>query len=385
MSALHRLTFNPISPQCLGGRSSTCTITTTPPKQRLECSFVDDIGFRFNGLCISVSQNDNPFQCDETLALSNSQNPIRRTLNFALLYGATPLVVGVAIYVCWRVTAWPWLMQAGAVTLFVGMIFFVLGLAACWKARSRLHEVADVERGLSSGLIMLALVLLLANWPVAFWLASDAIGNGQATEVAVQNNTATPLSDVSFSWASTKGDFGTIDAGSTASKKCRVSLVHSSMVYINYKSGNLKSEIRVSLKCRENLLAPITVAIRDDGSVHSSAAGGIEHQLTQNVNIDASGRDKIVFRYGQTDFNQVEVERVTNGESRWIEFADQLDKSQDTYIQNARISIDGDEFHLYCEGDSGKYHERRKLDSGELIERSEDLTLVPESIDGNSD
>lgn len=334
-----------------------------------------------------MKQNDNPFEPVTVLDQSNGKTPIQRHLKLALLFGATPLVVGVAIYVYWRITGMPmpWFIGAGVATFFAGMISFLLGLIAWWKARSGLKKIPVSERGGSAGLISLALVLLMANWPVAFWLAGDALGSGKATEVTIQNSTTTPLTDVTFSWASTQGDLGTINAGSNASKRCRVSFFHCSAIYINYERGDVKSEIRVSPMWRESPLDPVTVTIGDDDTIQSSDVRVEDHRLTQHTNIDADGHDKIVFDFGRTGTNWVGVERVTAGRTKWIKYADQLDTSHDTYIQNARVSIEDDEFHLYCEGQAGKYHERRKLDTGELIERSEELTLVPESIDDKSE
>ena len=63
---------------------------------------------------------------------------MNQSYRLALLCGALPLIVGVAIFCLWLVTRWEWLGAAGACTLLGGVAMFLIGVIAlvryCWLA-----------------------------------------------------------------------------------------------------------------------------------------------------------------------------------------------------------------------------------------------------------
>jgi hypothetical protein len=41
----------------------------------------------------------------------------------ALVCGAVPLIAGILIFLLWLITHWNWLMMAGIITLYGGLVF----------------------------------------------------------------------------------------------------------------------------------------------------------------------------------------------------------------------------------------------------------------------
>ena len=90
------------------------------------------------------------------------------------------------------------------------------------------------------------------------------------------------------------------------------------------------------------------------------------------IDVDVNADDRLFVRYGRTSVSGVEVERVINGKTKWMIFADSLRVEHSKYNHEVFVSIEGNEFRINSRGSSGNFHELRDLKSGKLIKRTVD-------------
>jgi hypothetical protein len=141
-----------------------------------------------------------------------------RALKLAILCGSLPLLVGTIIYISWRLTRVEWLMGAGLVTLFVGLVLFLVG-AICLSMRSTKVSDADaaVQRKLLS-LRKLAWTVLVVNFPAACFFAWSAIEVATRYTLAIVNEQAMRIDSFIVSAPGVKVDLGPIPANGRRQK-----------------------------------------------------------------------------------------------------------------------------------------------------------------------
>ena len=140
---------------------------------------------------------------------------MNRTYRIALICGATPLFIGVSIFLLWLVTRWNWLMMAGLYTIYGGVPIFLIGVVAltrfCWLA----SRTPDLPRRRLRISVICCAGLLLSNFPVAAAIVVGAVMIDTRYIVTVHNASSQPLDDVRVSGGGCEVDFGTISPGAT--------------------------------------------------------------------------------------------------------------------------------------------------------------------------
>ncbi len=133
----------------------------------------------------------------------------------ALFCGATPLILGIAIFLAWLVTRWDWLSVAGILNIAGGLALFALGLASLaffvW-AGIRDSRVSSKKLASSS---LLCAALLFSNFPVAIGIIA-AVMHLEARMhygVVVVNQLPEPLDNARLEGGGVKVDLGTIEPG----------------------------------------------------------------------------------------------------------------------------------------------------------------------------
>ena len=139
-----------------------------------------------------------------------------RLLNLAIVLGAVPLLAGTLIYGVWRITQWPWLMGAGLVTIYAGLVAFIVGSFALsrhlWReyrtrtARSRSLWLQGVLVG----------GLLLANFPAAAFFALSAADIYTRYTVRVHNESDLPIESLIVTGPGVHVELGPIAPGEHA-------------------------------------------------------------------------------------------------------------------------------------------------------------------------
>ena len=82
-------------------------------------------------------------------------------------YGAIPLLLGIAIYVSWRLTRADSLETAGLVNIATGLVAFVVGIVCLSIRSARTFSDHVFTRRRLLIFRALAWILLLTNFPVA--------------------------------------------------------------------------------------------------------------------------------------------------------------------------------------------------------------------------
>jgi hypothetical protein len=139
-------------------------------------------------------------------------------LKVALICGATPLIVGFAIYISWRLNRAEWLMGAGLANIAAGLLMFLVGVV-CLSMRSTKLPIGapDVHRRRSK-LRKLAWVLLTANFPAALLMALSAIDVETRYTVTVINETSAPIQSFLLSGPGVRVEMGPISPNGKAKK-----------------------------------------------------------------------------------------------------------------------------------------------------------------------
>lgn len=88
--------------------------------------------------------------------------------------------------------------------------------------------------------------------------------------------------------------------------------------------------------------------------------------------IDLEEGARLFLRYSPMADRGVEIERVTDGEVVWRVRAEPLGVIHSRYRHEIYAWIEDGQLRLRSDGTSGRFHERRDLETGELIERSGD-------------
>ena len=137
---------------------------------------------------------------------------MKRMYAIALTCGAVPLLVGVAIFLLWLITRWDWLMVAGLITMYAGIVIFFIGaIALAWFLWLAFHVPAPQGRPWFSAIC--CAVLLLSNFPVAGGIMAAVIAIETRYTVVVENESQQPLDDVRVTGGGCDVNFGTIQAG----------------------------------------------------------------------------------------------------------------------------------------------------------------------------
>ena len=138
-----------------------------------------------------------------------------RSYTLALVCGAVPLGVGTSVFVIWLATRAPGLVIAGLMTIYAGLACFGIGILALArfraKARSSSQPPAEIRRR-----TRLALILLLANFPVAAVLASSAHAIETRYEVSLKNRASVTLSDIRLRGGGVERSLGDLEPGGVA-------------------------------------------------------------------------------------------------------------------------------------------------------------------------
>ncbi len=146
----------------------------------------------------------------------NLPNSMDRTFRVAVLSGLLPLLVGVSLFVLWIISRWDWLMVGGFVTLYGGLVSFLIGVVAltcyCWAA----CRSADPPRRKWIPSALACAALLLSNFPTAGGIIAAVIAIETSYSVIVHNASQQALSDVWVYGGGCEADLGTIPPGGLA-------------------------------------------------------------------------------------------------------------------------------------------------------------------------
>lgn len=124
---------------------------------------------------------------------------MNRAYRIALICGALPLLLGVGIFLLWLATRRDALAIAGIYLIYLGLALFVVGLAALAVYGRKASRSREISRGKLLGNLATALVLLLANFPVAWGIIGGVVAIESRYLVVVHNESSRPLSQVRVS------------------------------------------------------------------------------------------------------------------------------------------------------------------------------------------
>ncbi|MCD6050362.1 MAG: hypothetical protein K0Q55_1765 [Verrucomicrobia bacterium] len=139
--------------------------------------------------------------------------PLPRLLKLAFLCGVLPLVTGTLVFLTWLVTRWDWLMLAGLITIFLGLVWFVMGAICLSIHLHRRGQIAPPERRRQNWLAFTTAGLLLVNFPAAYYYTAWASGISTRYTLIVVNESGQHMESVMVSAPGVKREFGPIQAG----------------------------------------------------------------------------------------------------------------------------------------------------------------------------
>ncbi|GEM_PF-6171877 len=88
--------------------------------------------------------------------------------------------------------------------------------------------------------------------------------------------------------------------------------------------------------------------------------------------IDFGKNDRLYFRYNTISDSGIELERVHAGSIVWRVHANPLWVEHSKYHQNVHVRIEASVIHITSRASGGSFYERRHLETGELIDRTEE-------------
>ena len=89
------------------------------------------------------------------------------------------------------------------------------------------------------------------------------------------------------------------------------------------------------------------------------------------IHVDSEKNDRLYFRYGRISDSGVELERVVNGEPRWIVFVDPLGVPHNAYHHEVFVSIENNEIFIRSSASGGSFFQRLNLSDGSMIDRTQ--------------
>src|SRR5262245_42704279 len=141
---------------------------------------------------------------------------LNRAHRAAIICGATPLLIGTAIFIVWVMTRWDWLMIAGAVILFAGLTIVAAGgialAVSCWMA----FRTPGVSRRHVCFSALNCAGLLLSNVLAARWIIVAVISIATRYTVVVQNTSDQRLDGVRVLGGGCDASYGSLPPGASA-------------------------------------------------------------------------------------------------------------------------------------------------------------------------
>jgi len=121
---------------------------------------------------------------------------VNRWYQISLICGLAPLCIGVFIFLAWLASGAYWLEWTGMVNLYAGLVLFCIGLISLavyfYKARR------NAIRGYWKKSIV-ALLILLANFPVAAVIISAALYVASVSTVIIKNQSSSKIENIYLS------------------------------------------------------------------------------------------------------------------------------------------------------------------------------------------
>jgi len=191
---------------------------------------------------------------------------MKTSLKAALVLGAAPLVIGLAIFALWVLTRAEWLMGAGVVTIYGG-IAVIVGAAVClvtyvwrsWRSRS-------VARGRLVWQTIGVLALFLANFVAAGGAVFGAVMIEARYTVAVSNQSDVPLGSTRVEGGGVSIEFGTIAPGATIKRSFWIE--HDGELILNGMHGSSKIEASVDGYVTNNMGGDKLVVVEAGGTIN---------------------------------------------------------------------------------------------------------------------
>ncbi len=140
-------------------------------------------------------------------------NALKLFYRAALFCGAFPLLVGIAIFLLWLLTAWSWLMAAGFFTLYGGMVFLAAGFFFLAVYGLRAFRDSELPRRRISARVLGASALLLLNLPAAAGILAAVVAIETRYTVEVRNASEKPLEKIRLFGGGIDQSLGTLPPG----------------------------------------------------------------------------------------------------------------------------------------------------------------------------
>jgi hypothetical protein len=121
---------------------------------------------------------------------------VKSAYRIALICGAVPLLLGSLLFLLWIATTWDGLMTAGIFTIYGGLGLFFIGLVALTRYAWLALRAGELPRRKIAGSVATALLLLLANFPVAWGIVGAVVAIDTRYTIRVRNDSDQPLNHV---------------------------------------------------------------------------------------------------------------------------------------------------------------------------------------------
>lgn len=105
---------------------------------------------------------------------------------------------GVAVFVAWRLTGEPALIETGIHTILIGAILGAVGMVLLRFFQTTVATDSAVSTRQASLRIKLGVGLLLSNFPLAAALATIAFGLLTSPRIEIRNESSSPLTDLAL-------------------------------------------------------------------------------------------------------------------------------------------------------------------------------------------
>lgn len=152
----------------------------------------------------------------------------RISFRISVILAGMPLVAGIMIFVAWLITRQPWLMTAGAVTVYAGIgLVASSAVALTWFFIVASREAAQPGRSVLWA-VACGAGLIVIDFMTAIGMISAAVALETKYVIVVHNESSRPVYDAKVAGGCVDVGFGTIPPGASVKRtfwvKCDGSL-----------------------------------------------------------------------------------------------------------------------------------------------------------------
>jgi hypothetical protein len=190
---------------------------------------------------------------------------MNRWYRIALISGTLPLLVGVSIFTVWIFTRWDWLIGAGILTLYGGVVIFCVGAVALARFSWLAFGIPELPRRRLWIATVACAALLLSNFVVAGCIIPTVMLIEARYTVIIHNASEQPLSGVRVFGGGCEIEYGTIPPDGVARRSFWIQ--HDGELQFRARSGSMTYIHTIDGYVTNNMGGKVTITVNADNTI----------------------------------------------------------------------------------------------------------------------